>query len=140
MASTKITQLKTLLAENPSAREFLELARLLSESTETKAEARDVLFKGITHHPSNYVARLLLAKLFFEDGLYAFSARELADLWNLNKSETVKKLLLSFGEQGKNYLDLYQGKSNAQGSSSVLAEIDLDDDFTDALSEIDGED
>lgn len=136
----RIQELKTLLAEKPSAGEFLELARLLSADAENRAEARDVLFKGISHHPSNYVARLLLAKLFFEDGMYSYSARELAELWSLNKSETIKKLLLSLGEAGKSYLDLYQGKVSSEKDSSILAEIDLDDDFADALSEIEDED
>lgn len=138
--SNRIQELKTLLAEKPLAREFLELARLLSESQANRIEARDVLFKGINHHPNHFVARLLLAKLFFEDGMFAFSARELAELWLLNKSITVKSLLDSFGEHGKYYNELFQGKTRSISSEDVLAEIDLDSDFADALSEIEEED
>ncbi len=134
--ASRISELKTLLAEKPSAGEFLELARLLSKSKDTKAEARDVLFKGITHHPSNYVARLLLAKLFFEDGMYSFSARELAELWSINRSETIKKLLIAFGDHSKNYIELFEGKLADRSAVSTLAEIDLEGDFTDALTEI----
>lgn len=137
---SRISELKTLLAENPSAREFLELARLLSQTPQNRAEARDVLFKGISHHPNHYVARLLLAKLFFEDAMYAFSARELAELWSLNKSDTVKRLLSSFGEHGSHYIELFEGRARSESSTDVLAEIDLDPDFTDALSELDEED
>ena len=93
MPEDRIKELKKALDEQPSSKAFLELARLLIEkhSEKDSREAKEVLFQGLYYYPKNLVARLLLAKLFYKDGFYNFSAREIAEVWSETKSETTKK-------------------------------------------------
>ena len=149
MPEDRIKELKKALDEEPSSKAFLELARLLikkdsEENSEGGAEksskeAKEVLFQGLYYYPKNLVARLLLAKLFYQDGFYNFSAREVAEVWSETKSETAKKLLLSFGEHGERYFNTYSGQSIKTEAESVLAEIDLEADISDAIIEFDEE-
>ena len=133
MSKNRISELEKALDEEPSSKAFLELARLLIEQDSKKA--KEVLFQGLYYYPKNLVARLLLAKLFYQDGFYNFSAREVAEVWSETKSETTKKLLLSFGEYGEHYLAKYSGQDASSEVESVLAEIDLDADISDAIIE-----
>ena len=149
MSKDRIIELKKALDEEPSSKAFLELARLLikkdSESSDEKDNkkgnkaAKEVLFQGLYYYPKNLVARLLLAKLFYQDGFYNFSAREIAEVWSETKSETTRKLLLSFGDYGEHYLSIYSGQSIKSEAESVLAEIDLEADISDAIIEFDEE-
>lgn len=137
MSEDKIIELQKALDEQPSSKAFLELARLLIEKHGDKdsKKAKEVLFQGLYYNPKNLVARLLLAKLFYKDGFYNFSAREVAEVWSETKSETTKKLLLSFGEHGEHYLSKYSGEVIKSETESVLAELDLDVDISDAIIE-----
>ena len=137
MSKDRIIELKKALDEEPSSKAFLELARLLIEQDSKKA--KEVLFQGLYYYPKNLVARLLLAKLFYQDGFYNFSAREIAEVWSETKSETTKKLLLSFGEYGEHYLSKYSGEIVKSETESVLAELDLEADISDAIIEFDEE-
>jgi len=76
---SQIKELEKTLDEQPSSKVFLQLARLLIEKDSSRA--REVLFQGLYYYPENLVARLLLAKLFYRDGWYNFSAREIAEVW-----------------------------------------------------------
>ena len=137
MTENKVKELLKALDEDPSSKAFLELARLLAE--QDTAKARDILIQGLYYHSDNLVARLLLAKIFYKDGLYNFSAREIAEVWMVSKSDTIKKLLLSFGEHGEKYYQIYSGSAVESESEDVLAEIDLDADISDAIIEFDDE-
>lgn len=134
---SRIDELSKTLDEQPSSKVFLELARLLIE--QDKLRAKEVLIQGLYHYPKNLVARLLLAKLYYYQGWYNFSAREIAEAWSVSKSSTIEKLLLSFGEHGDRYLKIYSGQEISNKPESVLAEIDLDADFSDAIIEFDEE-
>ncbi len=145
MSKDRIIELQKALDEQPSSKAFLELARLLikrdakADSKKDSKAAKEVLFQGLYYYPKNLVARLLLAKLFYQDGFYNFSAREIAEVWSETKSETIKKLLLSFGDYGEHYLNTYSGQSIKSEAESVLAEIDLEADISDAIIEFDEE-
>lgn len=137
MSKDRVNELQKALDEEPSSKAFLELARLLFD--QDSARAKEVLFQGLYYYPKNLVARLLLAKLFYQDGFYNFSAREIAEVWSETKSETTKKLLLSFGEYGEHYLSKYSGEVVKSETESILAELDLEADISDAIIEFDEE-
>ncbi len=151
-----IESLKKAVGANPGAPEFAELARLLSEKDETRAEAREICFRGLNANPSNAQGRLVLAKLFYLDGLGEFCVRELIELRKYSEAKAIDKLLAAFGDfavpffPGKQLLqkslavpqasEIESGKAALPAESSVktneqvVAEIDLD--FTEAMEEI----
>ena len=74
MSKDRIIELQKALDEQPSSKAFLELARLLikrdaeADGKKDSKAAKEVLFQGLYYYPKNLVARLLLAKLFYQDG------------------------------------------------------------------------
>ena len=153
----RFNELKELVAKNPAAEEFLEYARSLSARGEA-AEAREVLVKGLNRHQENAPARLLLAKLYYEEGLGEFCVRELVELKKYCSAPALGKLLDAFGEYAHPFLRA-SNPTSAQTASEefeqseeeeerraaeeedeeedILAEIDIDADFDEAFDEID---
>jgi len=155
-------QLKEILAENPGAPEFVELASLLADDAESRFEARELCFRGLSENPDNSRGRLMLARLFYLDGYAEFCVRELAELKRRVKSEAVDRLIDAFGDIASPYLSAAptteaaetednkpketaastdgEAEEEAEDGDAVFAEIDLDEDFVDALEELEDED
>lgn len=140
--SKRISELEKILAQSPDADEFYEYASLLSEQ-EKLAEARDVLIKGLAAKQRHGAARLLLARLYYQDGLGEFCVRELIELKKYVQSPALDKLLDAFGEYAHPYLPHSSGKaesheeSDAEEEQRLAAEEDAQDEQEDVLAEID---
>jgi hypothetical protein len=139
----KLQQLKSELARNPDSESFLELAQLLQDTPEGRTEARDLCFRGISRNPQNALARLVLARLFYLDSLFEFSVRELIELREICPLDSVDKLISEFGPQANKFLEREERRKGREASApagnedSVVAEVDLDADFLEVMSELD---
>ncbi len=158
--SKRLAELQEIVSEKPDAEEFYEYACLLRDE-ERLAEARDVLVKGLAANQRHGAARLLLAKLYYQDGLGEFCVRELIELKKYVQSPALEKLLDAFGEYAHPYLPSSVASSAARSQQAedesdseheerlaaqedaqdeqedVLAEIDIDSEFDEIFDEID---
>ena len=155
---SRVRELREIVKVEPAGEASIELARLLIEEDETRAECREVLFASLARDPHNSLARLLLSRSFYLDDLLEFSVRELVELKKHSNVPSLDKLINAFGAYASAYLpgekSEQQPKSQAGEDSSaaeqekevevvdededveILAEIDIDDDFLDALEEL----
>lgn len=140
----RIAELREKVKVDPAGEHCVELARLLIEEESSRSEAREVLFAGIARDPHLALARLLLARSFYLDSMIEFAVRELVELQKYTDVPSLNKLLDSFGSYA---MAFRPGKSAAKqegaGTTSddddeedVLAEIDIDDEFLDAIDEV----
>ena len=143
----RIQELERKVAEQPGAPEFVELAKLLGDDPSNRARAREVCFQGLNESPKNHLGRLQLARLFYLDNLGEFAVRELIELSKYTTAPSIGKLLDSFGPFAKPFLESMEKKKTApvneahagaapQTEEAVIAEFDLDAEFTDALEEL----
>lgn len=144
--------LREALRDNPGGDEFAELAELLSADAQRRPEAREICFRGLSENPRHAKGRLVLAKLFYLDGLGEFCVRELVELSRyVSNSPSLERLVSAFGEFGKQFLaerptaaqkrsatDAAAGAAGGE-SSKVVAELDLDADFDDLLEDLEEE-
>ena len=147
--SARIERLRQELQGNPDSDCFLELAKLLLDSLEGRIEARELCFRGITRDPNNRLARLILSHLFYLDGLFEFSVRELIELRELCDVPSIEKLLLEFGPHAEKFWGRVKPSEAASGETSagskaetaetdsVIAEVDIEPDFLEAIDELD---
>ncbi|MCC6954529.1 MAG: hypothetical protein IT290_10465 [Deltaproteobacteria bacterium] len=142
-------ELRRAVEQDPGAAEFVDLARLVSEREGGAAEAREILFRGLSVDPKNPLARLLLAKLFYLDGMSAFAVRELAELRNSNPVPALQRLIDAFGEFSDPYRTTSQVAAPAATAKSVstesneaasddlvFGEVDIEADFDDVEEEL----
>ena len=143
----KVEELRRIVSEDPGAEEFVELASLLGESPEGRAEAREVCFRGLTETPQNLRGRLLLARLFYLDGMADFCLKELVQLKKFSSVPSLERLIDSFGQRAEGFLsengERDDGASGEEedkvfGEMDVEVDIDLDSEFDEALDEISG--
>ena len=143
-------ELRAIVADNAAAPEFALLAWRLSETAESRAEAREICFRGLAKNPHDTLGRLALARLFYLDGLGEFCLRELVELKKYSKAETIDKLLASFGDYAAPFLrqhhpraaETFPGEEAEAVHSDpptaeeekVVADIDLD--FDEALADL----
>ncbi len=158
-SSDRLTeQLRSIVAESAGAPEFVELASLLAESPDTRAEAREVCFRGLAEDPKNTRGRLVLARLFYLDRMFEFCIRELLEIQRqVGAISSLERLIASFGElasqfmssQGKQMLEakgtptaetMGTSEAPAEPAEKVLAEIDVDAEFLDILEELEDDD
>lgn len=143
MDQARIKELRESLNQDPLSEGFLELAQILSSDSSSRAEAREICFKALSLNPNHHAGRLILAKLFYLDSMTPFCVRELLEVRKHVESESLDRLLLSFGER-------YSGDSNkgnshgantevgqAEKKKEVVAELDIDAEFLDVLEDID---
>ena len=131
--------------EDPGKTSFLELANRLHQAGDNPA-ALDVLFRGLSHNPSYHLARLSLARIFFEQRYLPFALRELEELAQyLPKNQSIQKLLKKFGRDKpqssvKQQPDLKAApdSDNLAKSEEVMAEAEFDFDQIDLLEEDEG--
>lgn len=141
MTDTEET-LRNAVEANPGAPEFVELAKLVAEKEHGRPEAREICLRGLTADPKNALGRLLLAKLFYLDGMSLFAARELVELSRARRTPALERLLAAFA-------DFTDGVSPTTGTTSpvggsateqeeqVVGELDLDADFDEIEVELD---
>jgi predicted Zn-dependent protease len=152
---SKIAELESLVAENPGSAEFVELALLLSEEPESRARAREICFRGLSESPQSHRGRLVLAKLYYLDGMWEFAIRELVELKRLHPLTSLDHLLSAFGDSARPYLEstgACAGMTTSAGRSTgavqvastpekvmddaVVAEMDFDSEFFEILDEL----
>ena len=144
----KLGQLRRIISESPGAPEFVELAQLLLKSQDTRPEARDVCFKGLAEDPKNLRGRLVLARLFYLDGLTEFCIRELLEIQKQSSPKSLERLLEMLGHKVSSYLRGYSQSENSSSTtppdsspqevkSEVVAEIDIEAEFFEALEDLD---
>ena len=103
-----------------------DFASKLQEKVEAglpRADARELCFREINQNPGDRGVRLLLAKLFYLDGLNEFAIRELIELRRRSPSESLNALLRSFGALAEVYLPKNE---TGEESEKTHGEIDFD--------------
>lgn len=139
---SEIDKLTKVLCEEPGNIAFVDLAFLLSDIEERRAEAREICFRGLTQHPRNAKGRLVLARLFYLDGYYEFAVRELDELRKYTNISSVDRLIEAFGPFAEQVLSNMktgapEGDTDRISGSEVLAEVEFDAEFDDVLDELD---
>lgn len=136
----RIKELKIILSNKPGASQFVELAQLLAEDSATRAEAREICFRGLSHDPKNTTGRLMLARLFYLDSMKEFCIRELLELKKLAPSiEPLDRLLQAMGVTVDGRDQTMSSPGGAKLPEKVVAEVDFDEGFIDVLDELDEE-
>lgn len=95
--------------------EIKEKLRALSDSTEGRIKARDMAIKAIQKAPSDAELRLLLAKLYYMDGLFEFATRELIEIQFMLPTPSVERLLQQFTEYSAPLLARYKDVPSVNG-------------------------
>ncbi len=139
-----IDTLRKRVATDPAAKEFIELAKVLGEKNETRAEAREVCFRALTSDSKNLRGRLLLAKLFYLDGMIEFCVRELLEIeHSAPETPALKRLLEALGDytekQRQTRTETSKETKAQQQDSKIIAEVSLEENFLDALDELEEE-
>lgn len=147
MSEERIIELEQQVKADPSCDAYVELAQLLSVKPESRIQAREVCFRGLTANPSNAMGRLVLAKLFYLDGMMEFCARELRQLRQISSAPSLDKLLRALGEreeaekqcpgeQVSSAETAAKSSELAADEELVVAEADFDLDFSEAIEEL----
>lgn len=132
-----LIELREMADSDACGEEAAELIGRLVESKELRSESRERAFRFLNEEPQNHSIRLLLAKSFYLDGLGEFCVRELHEIERRGAaSESVTKLLQSFGAAASPDASSEEAEAEADSEQGVVAELDLDADFTDALDEL----
>ena len=122
----------------PGSDAFVDLAGALSEKAETRAEAREICFRGLSQSADNHRGRLMLARLFYLDGYAEFCVRELQELQSRVKNDSLERLLRELGVGS-----LAAAKSDDSSGDSVgeevFADVDLDAEIVEILDDLDGD-
>jgi len=119
---------------------LLYIKELLSKG-ETR-EALPCLLKSVNANPSGHIARLLLARFFFTQGLTSLAAREVKELAEripdnealerLSQKLSPRSVSASSKSDGSNSDAVYSPDSNARESIDSEAEVaEADFDFSD---------
>lgn len=99
----------------------------MQKTFEDRCQARNICFSYLTKNSSAYRIRLALARLFYLDGYYDFSRRELVLVKKRFQSSLLDRLLALLGEgvtHGEVSTDL---ADSAQEEGRVVAEIKISD-------------
>lgn len=148
--NAKIQNLREQVGSDINHPSLLELIALLGERKESRAEARDLCFWGLNANPCNLKLRLLLARLFYVDGLAEFCVRELLEIKRYSDIGSLDRLLECFSD----YVEFFNRRGNAsdarnnstnagnkaslkaQKNDKTLAELEIDSSFIDIISEM----
>ncbi len=144
----QIAELESAVLKNPAAPEFLELAKILIDTPSSRSQARDICFRALKENPKHKQGRLLLARLFYLDGMWEFAVRELLELRTLGTTPALEQLLNAFSTvaspetlkvmSAKPAEEKTTATPNAadKADDDVMAELDIDTDFLEALDEL----
>ncbi len=103
--------------------EAKEMLRNMISRPEARAQARDIAVRAIQKNPGDAELRLMLAKLYYLDGLFEFSARELIEVQFIQPTPSVEKLLDQFGEYSAPYLSRLKSLPRAANSGASAARL-----------------
>lgn len=128
MDSERQDSVRRMLAVDPGNSVFEEFAEFL-RSTKAYSEALSVCLAGLSANPAAHRGRLILARVFYEQGFMPFAARELAVLHHeLPQNRAIKKLLSELAPEyvAEMQASGFQAKS---GAETTVAETELDFDI-----------
>jgi len=145
-----ISRLRKAVKHDSSPAKWVELSGLLDRTPEERQESREILFRVITESPENVRARLVLARLFYLDGYNEFCLRELVEIRQLVELPSLGRLLEALGDAAKEFVaERHQRSTGGETisaasplgptrdlESEVIAEVDIDAEFLDALEEL----
>lgn len=140
MDKKHLEQLRAKASLDPGCEELAELVGLLAEDSKTRPEGREFCLRSLAENPNNHVIRLTLARMYYLDKLGEFCVRELFELKRRAGTilPSLEKLLEAFGDYARQFLTPASGITPARAAGSkVVAELDLDADFTDLLEDLD---
>lgn len=166
MSQERIEQLRQRLANKPAVDDRHELARLLVDNPEARAEAREHCFAVIADRPNDVRCRVLLARLFYLDKYTEFAIREIVEACRRRNVPSLHRLLEGFGQASAPYLCALASSLEKQPGQAVtfapaaagasksaaapaqkveapveeeaeIAEIDLDSDMLEILDQLD---
>lgn len=126
-----LVELETAVADNPGTPEFVDLAHELSKAGRAE-RAISVCLAGLTRDPSNLQGRLLLARIYFEQGYVPFAAREVQELVKLHPGSNALQHLAA--KLDPSYVDL-EARSETESDEQVVAEADFEFDILDELDD-----
>ena len=126
-----IEDLEKIVTENPGAPEFYLLADKLRQEGFFK-EAIHVALAGLSVDSGNQQARLLLARLYFEQRYIPFAIREIEDLQRAHPESSALKSLLEKLDPGHSIKDRGTTQGNVE---EVIAEADFDFDILEELED-----
>ena len=115
-------ELRKTLASDAGNPAFVELAEIL-RGRGASTEALETCLSGLSRNPTCHQGRLILARLFYERGMFGFAVREIEAL---REAMPDSKTLLKLQEK------LSPGSTSAQvepaklAQSEVVAETDFD--------------
>ena len=100
----------------------LELLERMNDGL-SNINAREAAFKEIAENPGNKSARLLLAKLFYQDNYLEHSVRELIELRRRAPAASLDALIKSFGPLADQF---NVGRKGVVGKETTHGELDFD--------------
>ena len=115
--------------------ELVQSVGQLLDSAESRAQARELCFRALTADSKNLVARLLLGRLFYLDGMRELCLRELRELQAQHDTAVLRRLLGALGETTA----AAQPTEPAGAKEGVVGELDFDAEFLDALDEVESD-
>ena len=132
------------------AKDLESLLRLVGEER-LRGECREGCLAILKQDPHNSRARLLLARAYYLDGMLEFAVRELIEISRYSDVPSLRRLINAFGDVAKPFLvhreierqaphDGLEREAQCSAEDDkygVVAEIDLDADFVDAIEELD---
>ena len=119
------------------------MSRSVNENRSAHAAEREDCLAKICDDPGDLRSRLKLARSYFLDGLHEFSVRELVEIKRRSPSilPAIEKLIAAFGPLATPYLtslnpETAETELPEESAEDILAEIDIEADFSDADEEL----
>ncbi len=95
----ELREIQQILKSNPGDPVFVEYAEQLRKENKLD-EALQVCFRGLNSNPSCHAGRLLLARVFYQQGHLAFAIREISELVRSSKEiSSLRKLLYALSPE-----------------------------------------
>lgn len=121
---SQFTNPPKLLETDPGDEIFVQYAESLKKEGK-RVEALNVILRGLTASPTNNRGRLLLARMFYEDGYTPFAVRELIEIHkSIPQNKAIKQLLEKLSPGIVNSLDIKEGQVVGE-SEFDFAEIEV---------------
>lgn len=139
----KVEQILKLVASLEGPEGFLLEANKYLDSKEGRFLGRELCIFGVDKYPNYPRLKLLLARFFYLDGLTHFALRELKELKEQYKSETLDRLINSLGGEKEDRVSIETPTKHTNNVldegdkkfQELIAEIDLDDDIIEVLDD-----
>src|SRR5262245_32745747 len=96
---SRIKSMRGQVARGQGGDALIELGNGLAETEEGRREVRELCLRELSENPKQVRAKLLLARVFYLDGMKTFCLRELEELKKLTKSEALSRLYVELSGQ-----------------------------------------